>query len=99
MALSTARLGAAPMGVMADPRSPAAKRRLPHYVYATSGAGTVHLINFDAAARWDNPAPLCGTGAGQAPLRQGDETLSGVSATCKRCRKIAGLAKSTGGRR
>lgn len=72
---------------------PTANRRLPHYVLATSRSGTVHLIDFDSAAQWDNPAPLCGTGVGRPPLQQGDETLSGALSTCTRCRKIAGLAR------
>jgi len=73
--------------------SPAPTSRPPHYLYACTRPGTIHLVDSDNAARWANPAPLCGTGAGQAPLRLGDETLSGTLATCGRCRRIAGLPR------
>jgi len=69
------------------------RHRFADYVYATSRSGTVHLIDFDSAAQWDNLAPLCGTGVGRPPLQQDDETLSGALSTCTRCRKIAGLAR------
>ena len=70
-----------------------------HYLYATSPSGTVHLIDFDNAARWDNPSPLCGAVSGSTQdqgtpwLTQGDETLSGALATCRRCRRAAGRAR------
>lgn len=65
-----------------------------HYVYGVDrGHGTVHLIDFDQAAQYPNPAPLCGS-RGRAGLRHGDETLSGAQATCKRCRNLAGVSRA-----
>jgi len=73
--------------------SPAPTSRPPHYLYACTLSGTIHLVDSDNAARWANPAPLCGTRARRTPLQLSDETLSGKLATCKRCRRIAGLPR------
>jgi hypothetical protein len=62
-----------------------------HYEYLTSenkdGTKTVHLASFEV---WPNVTTLCGR-KGDGMLI-GDETPSGVAATCNRCRRIIGLA-------
>lgn len=55
-----------------------------HWVYLTNHTDTVHLADFNLAA---NPeivtTTLCGKRA--ESMKEGDETLSGVAATCRSC--------------
>jgi len=62
--------------------------------YVTHPSGTVHLTDQFSTdlASWygDVPRTLCGLVVGWEAdgWRWGDETLSGVAATCRRCRSI-----------
>jgi hypothetical protein len=49
--------------------------------YVTSPSGIVHLI--DAMAK----RTLCGRGV-TGPWMQGDETVSGLAATCEACKAV-----------
>jgi hypothetical protein len=55
-----------------------------HWIYAHNYNGTVHLVPFYP----DGEPTLCGRSA--LTMREGDETTSGVAATCNACRKAAG---------
>jgi hypothetical protein len=56
------------------------------YEYATHPRGTSHLVT---SSRTDRT--LCGQFVGAA-WEQGDESMSGIAATCARCKAIANRA-------
>lgn len=61
-----------------------------HWIYFTKQpTGTVHLARFDDAER---PGVRAKTLCGQSVngLVEGDETMSGIAATCGTCRRRAG---------
>lgn len=59
-----------------------------HWVYFTNTAtDTVHLAPFEPPPFSEHT--LCGRPVGD--MQEGDETLSGIVATCARCTRIANI--------
>lgn len=52
-------------------------------MYLTAPTGTVHLTD-----RWPALRTLCGQVVGGAAWALGDETTSGIAATCRRCPRL-----------
>lgn len=60
-------------------------------IYATAHTGTVHLVRSENVVTYPQPSTLCGKVLRSSDgWHFGDETMSGLVATCKRCRKIMG---------
>lgn len=53
---------------------------------------TVHVVADGVRALGADAHTLCGLPVRWHLYEVGDETVSGVSATCRRCRKLAGAA-------
>ncbi len=51
--------------------------------------GTVHLATHQRINTENQPSTLCGQRIRWTLWEEGDETLSGMAATCKRCLTIA----------
>ena len=56
--------------------------------YVTSPTGTIHLIKASAFLLVPQPSTLCGLVYKPHLWGHGDETVSGLAATCNRCRQI-----------
>jgi hypothetical protein len=54
--------------------------------YVTAPNGTVHLAKYNSLSQWYRT--LCGRTPGDTSWSFGDETLSGIAATCDRCKTL-----------
>lgn len=57
-------------------------------VYMTSSTGTTHLVPVERIATMNQPTTLCGRTVRWYMWGEGDETTSGIAASCHRCRSI-----------